>query len=91
MLLKESVVALEKLDKKQVMLPSKSDMLPSKLERKFKELLKALMIKYVMEDSHGFTLLLQVLLFMSQSKSLKEMLNDLLEALILFIFKYVST
>lgn len=91
MLLKESVVALEKLDKKQVMLPSKSDMLPSKLERKFKELLKALMIKYVMEDSHGFTLLLQVLLFTSQSKSLKEMLNDLLEALILFIFKYVST
>lgn len=91
MLLKESVVALEKLDKKQVMLPSKSDMLPSKLERKFKELLKALMIKYVMEDSHGFTLLLQVLLFTSQSKSLKEMLNDLLKALILFIFKYVST
>lgn len=91
MLLKESVVALEKLDKKQVMLPSKSDMLPSKLEKKFKELLKALMIKYVMEDSHGFTLLLQVLLFTSQSKSLKEMLNDLLEALILFIFKYVST
>lgn len=84
-------MALEKLDKKQVMLPSKSDMLPSKLERKFKELLKALMIKYVMEDSHGFTLLLQVLLFTSQSKSLKEMLNDLLEALILFIFKYVST
>lgn len=84
-------MALEKLDKKQVMLPSKSDMLPSKLERKFKELLKALMIKYVMENSHGFTLLLQVLLFMSQSKSLKEMLNDLLEALILFIFKYVST
>lgn len=84
-------MALEKLDKKQVMLPSKSDMLPSKLERNFKELLKALMIKYVMEDSHGFTLLLQVLLFTSQSKSLKEMLNDLLEALILFIFKYVST